>query len=147
VSIRRDECGQGGIEAVALGVLVFIAGVLIVANAWGVLDAKFAASSAAREAARAYVEAPDAALALPTADAAAREAMAGHGRAPGKASVVLVEGAFARCQRVTFEVRYPVPALTIPFLGAAGSGFTAKARHSEIVDPYRSGLAGRASCA
>jgi hypothetical protein len=142
-----DERGQGGIEAVALGVLVFLAGVLIIANAWGVLDAKFAASSAAREAARAYVEAPSGADALPAADVAARDAMAGHGRSRGRTTVVLVEGGFARCQRVTFEVRYPVPMLTIPFIGSTGSGFTARARHSEVVDPYRAGLPGTASCA
>ncbi|MEY2475795.1 MAG: hypothetical protein QOG87_1110 [Actinomycetota bacterium] len=145
--MTRDERGQGGIEAVVLGVLVFVAGVLLIANAWGVLDAKFAASSAAREAARAYVEAPSASGALATAEAAAREAMQGHGRSAARTTVVLLAGSFARCDRVTFEVRYPVPMLTIPFLGSAGAGFTAKARHSEVVDPYRSGVAGTASCA
>lgn len=130
-----------------LGVLVFVAGVLIVANAWGVLDAKLAASSAAREAARAYVEAPTAGEAEPAARAAALEAMQGHGRSPARTTVALVDGSFARCERVTFEVRYPVPMLTVPFLGSAGTGFTAKARHSEIVDPYRSGIAGTAHCA
>ena len=142
-----DERGQGGIEAVVLGILVFVAGVLVVANAWGVLDAKLAASSAAREAARAYVEARSADVAPGAADAAAREAMAGHGRAPERATVALVSGSFARCDRVTFEVRYPVPMLTVPFLGSAGTGFVARARHSEVVDPYRSGLAGTAHCA
>ena len=142
-----DERGQGGIEAVVLGVLVFVAGVLIVANAWGVLDAKLAASSAAREAARAYVEAPSAGSAFAAAEAAAGEAMTGHGRSPARTTVVLLAGSFARCQRVTFEVRYPVPMLTVPFLGAAGTGFTARARHSEVVDPYRSGVPGTATCA
>src|SRR5207248_1263005 len=55
----RDERGQiGGIEAVAFGVLVFVLGLLIVVNAWGVVDAKVAAAAAAHDAARAYVEAP-----------------------------------------------------------------------------------------
>jgi hypothetical protein len=145
--VRRDERGQGGIEAVVLGVLVFVAGVLVVANAWGVLDAKLAASSAAREAARAYVEASSAPDADRAARAAALEAMQGHGRSAARTTIVLVAGSFTRCERVTFEVRYPVPMLTVPFLGAAGSGFVAKARHSEVVDPYRSGISGTAHCA
>jgi hypothetical protein len=143
----REERGQGGIEAVVLGALVFVAGVLLIANAWGVLDAKLAASSAAREAARAYVEAPSESVALGAAEAAAGEAMQGHGRSPARTTVVLVAGSFARCDRVTFEVRHPVPMLTIPFLGSAGTGFTARARHSEVVDPYRSGVPGMATCA
>ena len=143
----RDERGQGGIEAVVLGVLVFVAGVLVVANAWGVLDAKLAASSAAREAARAYVEASSETEAERAARAAALEAMKGHGRSAARTTIVLVAGSFARCERVTFEVRYPVPMLTVPFLGAAGTGFVAKARHSEVVDPYRSGIPGTAHCA
>jgi hypothetical protein len=143
-----DERGQvGGVEALVLGVLVFVAGVLVVSNAWGVIDAKLAASSAAREAARAYVEAPSAEAAAVAARQAARDAIAGHGRTPSRANVVQLGGGFARCDRVTFEVSYPVPLVRVPFLGSAGAGFTARARHSEIVDPYRSGLAGTARCA
>ena len=145
--MSRDERGQGGIEAVVLGVLVFVAGVLLIANAWGVLDAKLAASSAAREAARAYVESPSESDALAAAETAAGEAMQGHGRSAARTTVAMVAGSFARCDRVTFEVRYPVPTLTIPFLGSAGTGFTARARHSEVVDPYRSGVRGTATCA
>lgn len=145
--MSRDEAGQvGGVEALVLGALVFVAGVLLIANAWGVVDAKLAASSAAREAARAYVEAPSATAALPAARAAAAEVLTGHGRAAARAEVAIVGGAFVRCTRVTFEVRYPVPMLRIPFLGTAGASFTARARHSEVVDPYRSGLTGTASC-
>ncbi len=59
----------------------------------------------------------------------------------------MVGGRFARCSRVTFEVRYQVPLLAIPLLGQHGSGFTVRARHAELVDPYRSGPAGRATCA
>ena len=143
-----NERGQvAGIEAVVLGLLVFVAGTLVISNAWGVLDAKLAASSAAREATRAYVESPSPALAMAEARAAAREAMAGHGREPDRTSVEMVEGAFARCVRITFEVSHPVPLLRVPFLGSAGPGFVARARHSEVVDPYRSGLTGTAACA
>ena len=51
-----------------------------------------------------------------------------------------LEAEFSRCAEVRFQVEYEVPALTIPFIGRFGEGFTARARHSEIVDPYRSGV-------
>lgn len=143
-----DESGQmAGIEVVPFGLLVFVVGALLVANAWGVVDAKLAAEAAAREAARAYVEAAGPATADTDAATAGTEALAGHGRAPAKLDLARVEGSFARCQRVTFEARYPVPMVVVPWIGGLGEGFTVRARHSELVDPYRAGLAGRANCA
>ena len=144
----RGDSGQlAGLEALPFGVLVFVVGALLVANVWGVVDAKLATTAAAREAARAYVEAPSAGDAAWAADAAAREAVAGHGRTPSRAGVDRIEGGFARCGRVTFEVSYPVPVVVLPWIGGLGEGFVARSRHSELVDPYRSGLPGEADCA
>ena len=145
---ERGEAGQvGGVEAVIFGVLILVMGTLVIANAWGVIDAKLAAAAAAREAARAYVESPDASSAGALAEAAAAEAMTGHGRSADRLDLTLVSGGFARCSRVVFEARYPVPLISIPVLGRAGTGFVARARHSEVVDPYRRSLPGGASCA
>jgi hypothetical protein len=142
----RGEAGQmGGIEALPFGVLIFVVGALLVANVWGVIDAKLAVSAAAREAARAYVEAPDAHTAADQAVEAAREAVAGHGRDPNRLELARV-GGFHRCGRITYHAAYAVPALVVPWVGGFGAGFTARARHSELVDPYRSGPAGSASC-
>ena len=58
----------------------------------------------------------------------------------------MVSGGLSRCDRVTIEVRYPVPLLALPWIGHTGTGFTAAARYSEVVDPYRAGLAGSARC-
>ena len=53
----RDDRGVvGGVEAIPFGLLLFVAGTLLVANAWAVIDAKMAATSAAREAARTYMK-------------------------------------------------------------------------------------------
>jgi hypothetical protein len=146
--VTRDEAGQvGGLEAVAFGMLVFVVGTLVVVNAWGVIDAKLAAGAAAREAARAYVEADNAVDAAATAQDAAAESMRGHGRDPARMTMRVAAGGFSRCERVTIEVQYPVPLLAVPWVGHAGTGFTAAARYSEVVDPYRRGLTGRASCA
>ncbi len=38
------------------------------------------------------------------------------------------------------KARYQVPAVGLPFLSGEGAGFTAAARHAEVVDPYRDGV-------
>ncbi len=147
-SSRRDEKGQvGGIEGVIFGVLVLVLGTLMVANAWGVIDAKLAASSAAREAARTYAEATSGDDAWFEAREAAKDAIEGHGRDWARASLDRPRGVrFERCQRFTVEVRYDVPLVAIPLLGQHGTGIEVSARHSEIIDPYRSGPSGTAAC-
>ena len=139
-----DERGQlGGVEAIPFGLLVLVVGALLVTNAWGVIDAKLATEAAAREAARAYVEAPDPDQAVLRAKAAADEAMAGYHRmlraedidGPGPQD-------FVRCRRITYTVRHDVPTIALPWIGGfGGSVITATAQHSEIVDPYRSWMA------
>lgn len=143
----HDERGQvGGIEGLVFGVLVFVFGTLIVVNAWGVIDAKLATTSAAREAARTYVEAPSEAAAGPAALDSARQAIIAHGRRWERTRVTSPDAGFHRCERVTIEVAYEVPLIAIPIIGQAGKGITVTSRHSEIVDPYRGGLGGAAAC-
>lgn len=136
----RGESGQAGIEVVPFGLLTFVVGTLLVANAWAVIDAKMAVSAAAREATRAFVEAPVDGDPLALADAAARSAVAGAGRDPARLVLTPLDAVFARCETVRFEASYRVPAVRVPWVGGYGSGFTASARHAEMVDPYRSGV-------
>ena len=142
--ILRDERGfVGGFEVLPFGFLVFVAGALLLTNAWAVIDATMAASAAAREATRAYVEAPDAGAAESDALRAAMDAIDGHGRSTERATVRWETGpTWARCARNTIVVEYAVPVLTVPFVGSFGGGvITTTGRHTEVVDPYRSGLA------
>jgi hypothetical protein len=144
---QEERGAVGGVEGLAFGVLIFVVGTLLVANAWAVIDAKVAAASAAREAARAYVEAPSESAGLTDATAAAATALQAHGRDPARMELHHEGGTpFARCTRVTFEVRYPVPAVALPWIGGLGDGLVAAARHSELVDPLRSGVPGEADC-
>jgi hypothetical protein len=139
-----DERGVvGGFEILPFGFLVFVAGSLLLTNAWAVIDGTIAASAAAREATRAYVEAASAGDASSAATGAALATMQGHGHDPDRAEVLWPDGAtWGRCERTTIQVRYRVPTLTVPFLGAFGDGFIeTSGSHSEVVDPYRSGLA------
>jgi hypothetical protein len=91
-SARRwsgDDGFAGGLEALVFGVLIFVIGTLLVVNAWAVVDAKFATSSAAREAVRAAVETPRAAtsVAAPTRRPAMRWPGTGSARnVPGRSS-------------------------------------------------------------
>lgn len=141
-----DERGMvGGFEALPFGFLVFIVGTALLVNAWGVIDAKLVASAAAREAARSFVESSSGGTgaALAEARSAAAAAIDGHKDRPGTWDL-LVEGeaALRRCARVTFVVTYDVPTFQLPWIdGFGGSVITATGRHSEVVDPFRDGLA------
>lgn len=141
-----DRGQVGGIEALPFGLLIFVLGALLIANAWAVVDAKFATDAAARQAARTFVEGSDPEIALEAATAAARDAIAGHGRDPDRAEVTpLGVPRLERCARAAFEVVYAVPALSIPLIGGYGRApFLVRSTHSELVDPFRNGLPGSA---
>ena len=53
---RGDAGFVGGAEGILFGVVVFVFDTLLLFNAWAVIDAKMAVSSAARETARTLVE-------------------------------------------------------------------------------------------
>lgn len=143
----RDQHGQvAGLEGLVFGMLLFVFGTLLVVNAWAVVDAKLAASAAAREATRTFVEGQSPDEAAQAAQAAAMGAFAGYGRSVERAEVRLVQGGLVRCSRVVFEASYRLPALQVPVLGGLGEGFRVSSRHAELVDPHRSGLVG-GSCA
>jgi hypothetical protein len=136
----------GGIEALPFGLLIFVVGGLLIANAWAVVDAKFATDAAARQAVRTFVESTSPDAAIVDARAAGLDAVAAHGRDPARARVEPVgEARLERCQRVTFEAVYEVPALSLPFIGGYGRApFQVRSAHSELVDPFRSGVPGEA---
>lgn len=143
---RGDRGQVGGMEALPFGLLIFVLGSLLIANAWAVVDAKFATDAAARQAARTFVEGSDPDTALLDAEAAGRAAIAGHGRDPARAVIHPVGSPeLVRCERATFEATYEVPALSLPLIGGYGRApFRVRSRHSELVDPFRSGLPGQA---
>ena len=144
-----DDSGQmAGIEALPFGFLIFVAGALLLANAWAVVDAKLAVTAAAREATRAYVEAASADAAEMAAVNAGRGSVRGHGRDPDDLALLIeTASGFGRCSRVQVHASVSVPSVNLPFIGGFGRTFDVSTSHSEIVDPYRSGLEGEASCA
>ncbi len=145
----RDDSGQfAGIEAIPFGILVFVVGSLLVANAWAVVDAKFMVTTAAREAARSYVEADHADLGQARAHDVAEQVVRNHGRTPSRLNLSWDPNPppLVRCARVTATAQYEVPALTLPFIGGYGRAFRVSSSHGEIVDPFRDGLAAGGRC-
>jgi len=138
----------GGIEVLPFGFLVFVSATLLFVNLWGIVDAKFAVTAAAREATRAFAEADSESAAVAAARQRGTETLDAYGRGGDRGTVglpVLAEP-FGRCARVTITVSYEVPVLAIPFLGGLGSLSPVESTYTEIVDPFRSGLAGVAGC-
>jgi hypothetical protein len=148
-SVAVGDGGQiAGLEALPFGLLVFVVGALLAANAWAVIDAKVAVTAAAREAARSYVEADDLVSAAAAADRAGRDTIQGYGRDPRRLALsVDPPGVFGRCIAIRVTARYPVPAVTVPWIGGFGRGFVVEAEHGEVVDPFRDGVGGVAACA
>lgn len=144
----QDRGQFGGAEVLPFGFLIFVAAMLVVANAWGVIDAKLAVTAAAREAVRVYVESPDAATAQAAAQRRAGQTMAAYGRGGSRVTITtpVVVGGFRRCGRVTMTVSYEVPIVAVPFIGGLGKLRPVTSSYTELIDPFRSGLAGTARC-
>ena len=141
---RGDAGFVGGAEAIVFGVVVFVFGLLLMFNAWAVVDAKMAVSSAARETVRTLVESDGDTAAAAAAGRAAFAASSGF--EPAGLSPPELRGEFRRCGRVSATYSYRVPAISLPAGLGWGRGFEVSATHSEIVDPFRSGLDGPADC-
>ncbi|WP_419945835.1 hypothetical protein [Candidatus Poriferisodalis sp.] len=143
---QRDEAGLVGAEVLPFVVLVFVVGTLMFAQAWTALDAKLAVIAGAGEAARAFVEHPGgrASDATGSAVTAGTAAISGY-RIDGTGAIAPVGmPRLARCERVTFEASQEVPQLALA--RSRRSSMIIRARASEIVDPFRHGLGGRAPC-
>jgi hypothetical protein len=143
--LRGDDGQVAGIESVPFGLLVLVVGILLVAHTWAVVDAKFVATTAAREATRAYVESDDADAAQQDARRAAADAVRRSGRSPTDLDLEQTTSGFGRCVRSRFEARFRIPTLGMPWRSDRPS-VTVRAGHQEVVDPYRDGLAGSADC-
>lgn len=143
---RRSAAQDGlsaGAEVLVFGTLIFFVGFLLVINTWNLIDADMAVTAAAREAARTYVESDSAGAAAADANQAAADALTSLGR--DQPHTVSIDGGLARCQRVTATVVMSVDPVRMP--GGFFDGIVqVRSSHSEVVDPYRSGLPGTAAC-
>lgn len=125
-----------------VGALVIVVSILVMIDAWAVIDAKLATDNAARQAARAYVLAPSQATAAASASQAAVAAMAASGRDPARASVTIA-GTLRRCASISVSVAYPVQLLPVPLLGRQAATMLVRSVRREWVSPFRNGAAGQ----
>ena len=151
MNVRGEDGIVAGGEALALGVVVFVVGTLLVLNAWRLVDGKLAVETAAREAVRGVVEAPvevlgDAGATQELAEARARSVMAAH-RGPDDApdatwrfGASRVTGTVARCAPLTATVTIEVETVRVPLVRAGLGTVVLTGEHTERVEPYRSGL-------
>ena len=137
--LGKEDGFVGGFEALPFGFLVLVAGTLLLVNAWAVRDANLAASAAAREAVRALVESGGEETARTAAAGAAVDAVVGQGKDPDRMTLRW-SGGWGRCEPVTATVTYAVPTVIVPWIGVFGGIIRTSAHHTEVVDPYRSGL-------
>jgi hypothetical protein len=140
------ERGSAGAEVLPFCVLIFVFGTLLLVNAWGVIDAKFAVTSAAREAARTYAESDGGHAGEAAATQAAEDAIRSYGRTPSRMELSEPQGAFVRCGEVTYTASYPVPALKIPVIGGFGEAFDVTSSHTTRIDRLRAGLGAESAC-
>lgn len=133
-----------GLEALAFGVLVLVVGTLVVANAWAVIDARFATTAAAREAVRAVVESREVSLSSTQlherARIAADQALTAHGY-ERRAELTGPPLTQERCATVEVTVSLEVVPTLLPWLEQPPS-YRVASTHREVVDPFRPGLAG-----
>lgn len=147
VRLRCDSGQVAGIEVLPFGFLLFVCVTLLFVNVWGVIDAKLAVTSAAREAARAYSESANASEAQRAATTRARETLGAYGRDAQSASIdVVALQPFGRCARSKITVHYQVPAIRLPFIGGLDGPQRVESSFTEVVDPFRNHLAGAAKC-
>jgi hypothetical protein len=143
--LRGDRGQVAGIEAVPFGLLVLAVGILLVAHTWAVVDAKFVAVNAAREAGRAFVEARSAVDGAAAARRAVDEVAGRSGRPASAVTLRRTSVGFGRCVPARFEAGLEVPAVGAPWRPDRPTVLV-RARHEEVVDPYRDDLAGLADC-
>jgi hypothetical protein len=140
--LPHREDGFGGIEVLPIGVLVITVVSFVVISAWSVIDAKLAATGAAREATRTAVEEFD-------FSAGKRAGLdAWHAQKRSEKPDVTFSGELSRCGRITATVSAEIETVHVPILRSWGT-ITVRSVHSEVTDPYRNAsgaVSGEANC-
>ncbi len=144
----RPRCERGfvaGAEALAVGTLILVAGSILTANAWAVIDTRMALESAAREYLRTYTESTDPISASQDAHAAMRRVLADR---PGLLEGLELEppsgSGFGPCAPASVSMRASVPTIHIPLLDASWGRHTVGVSAAELIDAHREMRSGAA---
>ena len=133
----RSQRGTATVEltVVALGLLVFAAGLIAIGR---LTDTRTALAGVAREAARAAADAPSATQAVQVGQDAARQTASGYGLDPTRLQVSVDPQGFARGGTLLVTASYQVRLGDLPTLRLLPGQVTLTARQLEPIDPFRS---------
>lgn len=138
MTARRNERGAvAGLDALLFGVLILMAGAVLVINLWSVIETRAALDAAAREYLRSYTSSTDGPTAAARADLVAR-AVLDQRATPLRSVQVLGPDVtqFGPCQPTTVQLSATVPAVRLPFLVDIG-GTEVNVTATELIPPHR----------
>lgn len=128
----RERGLVAGAEALAVGSLVLVAGMVLLVNAWAVIDTRMALDSAAREYLRTYTEADTQLEAETQARTAALDVLDGR-----EVTIKDRTRQFGPCAPAAVQLTARVPAVTIPFISAQWGVRTVTVEAGELIDAHR----------
>ncbi|MCX6524047.1 MAG: hypothetical protein NTX58_04650 [Actinobacteria bacterium] len=127
----------GGGEGVIFGMLILVAGTLVILNLWAILDARMALDTAASEYLRTYTEQQYFFQARVVGEAAAKDSLTQRGLSPYRVSIQASEPqGFGPCAVAVVQLTTQVPWVRVPFLAGAGST-TVRVTQTELIDAHR----------
>jgi Flp pilus assembly protein TadG len=137
---RDDRRGQRGtatleLTVVALGLLVFVAGLIGIGR---LTDARTALAGVARQAARAAADASTASQAVRLGQAEAQQTASGYGLDPARLQVSVDPRGFTRGGTLLVAVQYRVRLGDLPTLRLLPGEVTLTAHQLEPIDPFTS---------
>lgn len=133
---KQGDKGSAVVESLILSVLTILPIAYAVVALGSIQRDAIAVSTAAREAGRAFVTAPNGTTASSKATSVAKAVLVDNGLDAG-ASQVTVLGNLTRGEGVSVTVAYSVHAFDVPLLGSFGP-VTLSSTHFEVVDRHRS---------
>jgi len=143
-SIRNERGAVAGLEGVMFGILILVAGTVLVAHAWSVLETRRSLDGAAREYLRAYTEADGPAAARTAGQRALDDVLRGEHNTRGTVDVTSPDPTtFGPCAQATVSLSSVVPSVRLPFLTDVGAS-TVRVTHTELVDAHREMTSGAA---
>ncbi len=135
----------GGAEALALATVVVLAGMILILNAWAVVENRMAIEGASREYLRAYTEADDPATAATDARRAATAVLADR---PALLERLVIDPPppelFGPCAPAGVTLSARVPSIHIPAIGTQWGEHTVSVSAVELIDAHQEMTSGHA---